>query len=677
MWLIIFKALFLLNYTELMYNLIIKKYFYSHCIVICLFLFLSCGQSNQFKKDAIRHVHNFGDERKSDILLEYLINNLEEVREHACLILASMNSTEAIGPLFKILKSDKVADVRKAAAFALGQYQQESLRDSLYQCFRLEENTSVKHALLIAIGKCDGAEILLKNKSEIDSDYNEPLAEALFYSIRKHPEQANIIALLTELITIEGECRFYAASALAKMKADISITHDKFKSLISDETNVSTRSVLLKCIAISGENDFAYIDNLFKSEEDYLCRLSIVRGISTWKSSSALKIIQQALKDEHPHIRETAAEYLLNHDTEISLDLIKQCAISEKSPRTKYYEYEYLLSKSNASESSIISKDLRASYKNEKDEYVRGFMLKAMSADFNNFRFLEEECFNTTSILIREFSFEALLKIRSSKRFMEFASQWEKTTAVQSLEEHFKDIILECIATYDVSLVALGAGYLRDTSLLGSSKSVLSFPSSDVKFLEDAMSKMRLPRDIESYTELLKTLRFLEGKTVEGELKPDFNHPIDWDLVERIPVNQHISIVTELGSIEAELWVNDAPGTVANFVKLIQDQFYTNKRLHRVVPGFVIQDGCPRGDGFGSTMQTIRSEFTPRNFDEGVLGMASAGPDTESCQWFITHTRTPHLNGRYTAFGKVTKGMDILHRLEIGAKILRIELLPD
>lgn len=660
-----------------MYILIIKKFFYSHSFVICLFLLVSCGQSNQFKKDAIRHVHIFGDERKSDIILEYLDNKSDDIREHACLILASMNSNEAIGSLFKILKSDKISAVRKAAAFALGQYQKESLRDSLYQCFRLEENTSVKHALLIAIGKCDGAELLCKNKNEIDSDFNESLAEALFYSIRKHPEQASLLPLLNELISIDGECRFYAASALAKMKVDISITHDKIKSLISDETNVSTRSVLLKCIALSGENDFAYIDNLFKSEEDYLCRLSIVRGISSWKSSSALKIIEQALKDEHPHIRETAAEYLLNHDTEISLDLIKQCAISEKSPRAKYYEYEYLLAKSNASESIEMSKVIKTNYIAEKDEYVRGFILKAMSADFNNFRFLEEECFNTTSILIREFSFEALLKIRSSKRFMEFASQWDKTITAQSLEDHFKDIILECIATYDVSLVALGATYLRDTTLLGTSKSVLSIPCSDVKFLDDAMSKMRLPRDIESYAELLKTIRFLEGKVVDGDIKPDFNHPIDWDLVERIPVNQHISIVTELGNIEAELWVNDAPGTVANFVNLIQDQFYTNKRLHRVVPGFVIQDGCPRGDGFGSTMQTIRSEFTPRNFDEGVLGMASAGPDTESCQWFITHTRTPHLNGRYTAFGKVTGGMDIVHRLEIGAKILRIELLPD
>jgi len=390
-----------------------------------------------------------------------------------------------------------------------------------------------------------------------------------------------------------------------------------------------------------------------------------------------LKLIQQALKDEHPHIRETGAEYLLNHEIDINLDFLKKCASVEKSPRTKYYEYEYLLSKSNTQEAFVISELLKKNFAFEKDEYVRGYIVKALSADFTNLRFLEEECFNTTSILIREFCFEALLKIRSSKRFPEYAAIWIKTTSTQSLEEHFKEVILDCIATYDVSLVALGAAYLRDTSLLGASKSVLPIPYADVKFLDDAMSKMRLPRDIESYTELLKTMRFLEGKTVEGELKPDFNHPIDWDLVERIPVNQHIAIVTEFGSIEAELWVNDAPGTVANFVKLIQDHFYTNKRLHRVVPGFVIQDGCPRGDGFGSTMQTIRSEFTYRNFDEGVLGMASAGPDTESCQWFITHTRTPHLNGRYTAFGKVTKGMDIVHRLEIGAKILRIELLPN
>ena len=229
------------------------------------------------------------------------------------------------------------------------------------------------------------------------------------------------------------------------------------------------------------------------------------------------------------------------------------------------------------------------------------------------------------------------------------------------------------MSTYDVSLVAMAATILRDSTLSGNSKTLLPIPS-DTRFVEEAMQQMRLPRDIESYGELLKTMRFLEGKPVDGNLKPEFNHPIDWDLVARIPNDQHIEIVTDAGTIVCELWVNDAPGTVAQFVKLIQNSFYANKRLHRVVPGFVIQDGCPRGDGYGSTMETIRSEFTRRKFDAGVLGMASAGPDTESCQWFITHTRTPHLNGRYTAFGKVVKGMEIVHLLGYGAHIQNIVL---
>jgi cyclophilin family peptidyl-prolyl cis-trans isomerase len=267
------------------------------------------------------------------------------------------------------------------------------------------------------------------------------------------------------------------------------------------------------------------------------------------------------------------------------------------------------------------------------------------------------------------------VKIRKDDRFSQFALIWQNTSASQSLEEHFKKVIMDAMSTYDVSLVAIASTILRDTSLPGNSSSIFPLPNKDIKFLEDALNQMRLPRDIESYGEIFKTIRFFEGNPIEGSLKPEMNNPINWQLVERIPDNQQIEIHTDAGIIRAELWVNDAPGTVSNFIHLIQDSFYTNKRLHRVVPGFVIQDGCPRGDGYGSRMETIRSEFSRRNFDEGVLGMASAGPDTESCQWFITHTRTPHLNGRYTAFGNVVDGMEVVHKLGIGAKIQRIELL--
>jgi cyclophilin family peptidyl-prolyl cis-trans isomerase len=85
--------------------------------------------------------------------------------------------------------------------------------------------------------------------------------------------------------------------------------------------------------------------------------------------------------------------------------------------------------------------------------------------------------------------------------------------------------------------------------------------------------------------------------------------------------------------------------------------------------------GCPRGDGYGSTDYSIRSEFAPLRYQVGSVGLASAGKDTESCQWFITHVPTPHLDGRYTIFAQVTKGMEVVNRLEIGDEIQRVRLV--
>jgi cyclophilin family peptidyl-prolyl cis-trans isomerase len=94
-----------------------------------------------------------------------------------------------------------------------------------------------------------------------------------------------------------------------------------------------------------------------------------------------------------------------------------------------------------------------------------------------------------------------------------------------------------------------------------------------------------------------------------------------------------------------------------------------------VVPNFVIQGGCNRGDGWGSEDYSIRSEFSMRRYTEGSVGMASAGKDTEGTQWFITHSPTPHLDGRYTIFAVVEEGMDVVHKIEVGDLIEKVELM--
>lgn len=114
------------------------------------------------------------------------------------------------------------------------------------------------------------------------------------------------------------------------------------------------------------------------------------------------------------------------------------------------------------------------------------------------------------------------------------------------------------------------------------------------------------------------------------------------------------------GEIEVELFGEDAPLTVENFARLSEEGFYDGGLWHRVVPDFVAQDGCPRGDGWGGPPWTIRCEVNAHRYAPGTLGMALSGKDTGGSQFFLTLSDQPHLDGRYTIFGRVTRGMEIL-----------------
>jgi len=138
------------------------------------------------------------------------------------------------------------------------------------------------------------------------------------------------------------------------------------------------------------------------------------------------------------------------------------------------------------------------------------------------------------------------------------------------------------------------------------------------------------------------------------------------------PVSTQAYIETEYGIVQIELAVLDAPLTVENFVTLARSKFFDGLPLHRVVPDFVVQGGDPRGDGEGGPGYTIRDELNERPYLRGTVGMALDWADTGGSQFFITHSPQPHLNGRYTVFGRVVSGMEIVDRLQQWDVIRRI-----
>jgi peptidyl-prolyl cis-trans isomerase B (cyclophilin B) len=137
-------------------------------------------------------------------------------------------------------------------------------------------------------------------------------------------------------------------------------------------------------------------------------------------------------------------------------------------------------------------------------------------------------------------------------------------------------------------------------------------------------------------------------------------------------------ISTEKGDMKVEFYEQDAPKTVANFIKLAESGFYDGLTFHRVIPNFVIQGGCPKGNGTGGPGYTIPCELTGGNqyHDRGVLSMAHAGRNTGGSQFFICHSRdnTAHLDRNHTCFGRVVEGLEVIDQIRQGDEIIKIRI---
>ena len=163
-----------------------------------------------------------------------------------------------------------------------------------------------------------------------------------------------------------------------------------------------------------------------------------------------------------------------------------------------------------------------------------------------------------------------------------------------------------------------------------------------------------LMHDIDPAFDAVHAIRPAPGPSAVPYDSPDLIDP---------QISPHAFIETAKGTIEFEFTVLDAPQTVQNFIALARKGYFNGLQIHRVVPNFVIQDGDPRGDGSGGPGYTIRDELNDWPFVRGTVGMALSGPDTGGSQFFIMHSPAPHLDGKYTVFGHVVNGIEVIDKI--------------
>jgi cyclophilin family peptidyl-prolyl cis-trans isomerase/HEAT repeat protein len=230
---------------------------------------------------------------------------------------------------------------------------------------------------------------------------------------------------------------------------------------------------------------------------------------------------------------------------------------------------------------------------------------------------------------------------------------------------------------------ALRAG-LADTSMLYAAACASALAAmkdgASVPALADAYRQRARDADADARIAIRDALRELAGPAYADSVERA-NPPVppaaagDPARFDAPPAERGAVLTTTRGDIEWAFFRVEAPQTVRNFVALAERGYFAGTFFHRVVPNFVIQDGDPTGTGAGGPGYSIRCEYNPLRYERGMVGMALSGKDTGGSQWFVTQSPQPHLNGRYTLFARVVRGMEVVDRITQGDRVLEVRIL--
>ena len=644
----------------------------SAALVSASLLLTQCNTSrtnNKFSDPELMKIAEFADHRTADSLIKYLKHKQPLLRVESAYALASVRDPKAVNELH-VLMQDPVAEVRAAAAYALGQILHPSSVEPLSLRLNAESNEEAFIAIAEALGKIGGAlraastapewtenaANALANMERSDSIGIHALAKGAFWLHNGGWDDTQLMNKLATCYPTQSTInRRMIAFAMARYRGNWYSDTLQVNRFISQLQQENDPLVVAVGVSVAGRaktlTSADFIKQVILTSSDSRQLIAACRAAGNNLGIDAAMLLP-LLHHSHPHIAEEACAALKNKTLDKKNRELVRIASQQMRPSLRAMVVRMLHQQGD----TLRVNDWYNSIGQTQQAYDRVALIRALGVSGQSAVMCYREALQNADILQANAFAEAFIESHNQSDF--------------PADIHYSESLLELIRRNDIGITALCAAELRNLQLTTEEKSILN------DALLQALGVLTLPKEVETANEIIKTLNAW-GISPREEIKPSFNHPIDWELVKSIPRHQRALIITNKGTIEIELHVEDAPGSVASFVKLCREGFYNGKAFHRVVPNFVIQGGCPRGDGMGGTDYTLRSEFRLHDYSTGAVGLASSGPDTESCQWFINHLPTPHLEGRYTIFAHVQKGLEVVDQITIGDSIERIEIVEE
>ncbi len=666
-------------------NIYIKSLFVS-LLALCI---ISCvppkdsSTNNVAKQDfsnplALK-IYSLQQEQNIDSLLYFIESDDPMARFCATRAFASFKTPQAVPAIKNILK-DTIPEITQEAVYVAGQLGDESLADDVVSLFQADLSQEIDEELnkliLEAIGKIGNEAHLsfLASSKPYPKEYaklNQGKAHAYYQfaarGIKNVEATKEVVRFATE--EYSDETRIMAANYLLRNK-DLDLSESKFQLLqaLFKEENPNVRMGLSAAVAKTGSTEIIepFVDYLIK-EEDYRVVINALRNFKSFQYIDVIDKVLGFLEHENEQVVAAAAGYIKSSgqlsDTRFyleSLPKIKSTSgkLSLKGAVLGLYDQYYPRSRKK------LVTELETQYNNEENLYTKREILTALGSNPYTYETIAKLGLRDSFPIVRSRATEILGSILTDYL----------PTKTKSSNRYLGPIVFrlleEAIDSGDAGMISAAALALKDYD-----KTYLSRYVSDTLFTT-AFDKLDFPKHLEPMQYLADVHNYYFPDNKISMPKTDTRRSYINDNFTKFDATYTAVVETDAGEIQFELLIEHAPETVLNFIDLAEQDFFNDKVFQRVVPNFVIQTGCTRGDGYGGVDFTIRSELSPmRYLEEGYVGMASAGSHTEGSQWFITHSPTPHLSGRYTIFGKVSAGMDVVKKMKVGTEINNVNIV--
>jgi len=676
----------------------------------CILLLLCAYAQGQTRVDAdTRHaILHAQDQRDGTALAVFFFNSDPEVRRMAVRAAGSVQDTNHL-PLLYTLLGDSSATVREMVAFALGQMttvvtesqRGETGRRILALLEQPEPVSTVRLSLIEALGKIgnrESYEALIAYEADLasrrtvhgETDAAEvalTLGRFGYRGITSTSAPAYLIALM------QDSPLWQAAYGLMRLGADSLLrpgSATMMKTFASGDADA--RMFLATALGSSGER--AHIPLLLKSadaDEDWRVRVNSIKALGSFRHTEArtAEHLLHMASDQNDHVAMTA------------LTVLPQALHESTAPsRALFDDLKRLMNReeSGGFRRSGAALALAALFRETALDEIR--------TSYTIGKFPEADYVRALGFMQGDDSFEELVATAQSGhpqlqrlaldgligRVEGDPSQIRHRTQVAGL-------LSESVSSEDLAVMTTAADAMGDSTFAD---------AAFVQPISRRLATLTAPDDVEPMVSMIETLgdlRSREALQVLEQLLSSSDHTVaaaaaesmgritgqdyrnrlsthseilhadyDWVFLDGLR-GATVVVETDRGRFSFEVFPEEAPFTCMSLARLIVSGFYDGLSFHRVVPNFVVQGGDPRGDGWGGPGYTIRSEFGTRSYERGTVGVASAGKDTEGCQFFVTQSKQPHLDGRYTIFGKVKEGMDVVDRLQAGDHILRMTLV--